>query len=106
VLTGVDTLTVRMVVDYIEPARELFKNKGIAFVETEVLAVEIDGADHVRTVMRALVQAELSVLYMYPFLHRPKGRSGLILNLDDKKFAEDILRRNGLTVLTRLDIAR
>ncbi len=105
-IDNTETATVRMVVDYVEPARVLLKKKGIPFNESEVIAVELEREEQVKMVTCALVQAEINIHYLYPFLIRPKGHTGLILSLEDKELAEDVLRRQGLTVLRRSDIAR
>ena len=105
-IDNTETATVRMVVDYVEPARELLKKKGVPFHETEVIAVELEREEQVKIVTCALVQAEINIHYLYPFLIRPRGCTGLILSLEDRELAEDILRRQGIAVLRRSDIAR
>lgn len=101
-----DCSLIRLIVDYPEPAREALKGKGFVWNEIEVLAVEFDSVAELPCVTAALVQVEINILCLYPFLMRPSGKSGLVLVLEDNDLGADTLRRSGLRVLNRQDIAR
>jgi hypothetical protein len=101
-----DSTIIRIVVDYPEIAAPLFTEHGFANSLVEVLAVEIDTEARLQQVTAALVQAEINIHYIYPFLMRPHGRTGLVLRLEDPDLATDVLKRNQVTVLSQTDLAR
>ncbi len=97
---------IRIVPDYPEVAERVLREKRFAVDTTQVLAVEIIGEYELKKITASLVQAEINLYYYYPFLFRPNGRYGLVMRVEDQELAEEMLRRNGLTVLHRGDIAR
>lgn len=101
-----ESAIIRIVADYPEAAEKALRDSRFAFDTTHVLAVEIIGEFELKKITCALVQAEINMHYYYPFLFRPNGRYGLIMRVEDQDLAEEVLRRNGLTVLHRGDIAR
>jgi hypothetical protein len=101
-----DSTIIRLVLDYPEVAAPLLTAQGFAYSITKVLAVEIDTEAKLKFVTCALVQAEINIHYLYPFLMRPNGRTGLILHLEDPDLASDVLKRNQITVLSQADLAR
>lgn len=101
-----DSAIIRIVVDYPEVAERLLREKHFAFDTTHVMAVEIVGEHELKKITCCLLQAEINMHYYYPFLFRPNGKYGLVMRVEDQELAEDVLRRNGLTVLARSDIAR
>lgn len=105
-LDATDTTIIRLIVDYWEQAQRFFDELGLAYELNEVLAVEIDSEQDIKYVTCALTQAEISIHYVYPMLARPKGKSALVLNLEDNDMATDILTTSGIRVLGQSDIAR
>lgn len=105
-LDTTDCAIVRVVVDYPEVAEKLLKSKGHAFTSAPILAIEMTGEHELKKITCLLVQAEINIHHYYPFLFRPNGRYGLLMRVEDLDLAEDMLRRHGLTVLHRDDIAR
>jgi len=101
-----DSTIIRLVVDYPESAAPLLTEHGFSHSLAEVLAVEIDTEARLRFVTSALVQAEINIHYIYPFLMRPNGKTGLVLRLEDADLAAEVLKRNQVTVLTQNDLAR
>lgn len=97
---------VRCIVDYHENARDLLNECGYSFVETEVVAIEIESESKLSFATAALVEAEINIHYLYPFLSRPKGKSGIALHLEDNELAESVLRSHNIVVLDQNDIAR
>lgn len=96
----------RFIVDYHEDARELLRQQSYAFSEVEVIAVEISSEADLKLITAALVEAEMNIHYLYPFIMRPRGKSGLAINLEDNDMATDILNHKGLRVLDQDDLAR
>lgn len=105
-LDTTDSAIVRLVVDYTEKAHEIFVKNNLAFDQVEVVAVEVQTEQQLKLVTAALVEAEINIHYIYPFIMRPSGRSGLVLRLDDNELAMEVLRLRQIRVLTEEDIAR
>jgi hypothetical protein len=105
-LDTTDSSIVRMIVNYPEQARELFAKHGHTFNEVHVVAIEMNNEQDLRKVTCALVQAEVNIHYLYPFIMRPRGKSGLVIRAEDNYLAADVLARNKIKVLSQADIAR
>ncbi len=101
-----DTVSVRLVVNYSDHAREILHANGYPFCEHEVIAVELDSEQELKNVTCSLVQAEINLHFMYPFLMRPGGKSGLVIRSEDPDLSEEILKKNRIRVLSEADIAR
>jgi hypothetical protein len=101
-----DSTIIRLVVDYPEIAAPLLAGHGFSHSLVEVLAIEIDTEARLPVVTSALVQAEINIHYLYPFLMRPSGKTGIVLRLEDPELATEVLKRNQVTVLTQNDLAR
>lgn len=106
VIDTIDTAIVRLVVDDPDKARDLMAQHGFAFHETEIVAVEIQAESDLKGVLAALLEAEVNIHYVYSFIKRPEGRSGLVLNVEDSDIASQSLNHRGFKVLTQRDIAR
>ncbi|MFA5263003.1 MAG: acetolactate synthase [Opitutaceae bacterium] len=102
----IDTAIVRLIVDDSDKARSLLTQHGYAFHETEIVAVEIKVEADLTGVLAALLEAEVNIHYIYSFINRPEGRSGLVLNVEDPEIASQSLNHRGFKVLTQRDIAR
>jgi len=105
-LDTTDSTIIRVIVDYPEIAREVLHAHNYNFNEVEVVAVEIPGVEHLYRVTCALVQAEINIHYIYPFLLRPHNKSALAIRIEDEDLAKDTLTRNQIKVLTHSDLAR
>lgn len=105
-LDTTDSTIIRLVVDYPDVAREILSENGYAYNRVEVVAVEFETEAHLTNITCALVEAEINIHYVYPFVKRPRGRGGLIIRAEDNDLATTILNDRGLRVLTQDDIAR
>ena len=101
-----DSSIIRLIVDYVEQAIALLEENNFAYNEAEVIAAEITTEASLKKVTCALVEAEINIHYIYPFLMRPHGNSGLVLRLEDNELAVDVLRQHQVNVLSHDDIAR
>lgn len=101
-----DSTIIRIIVDYFEQAIALLEENNLPFNTVEVIAVEINTEESLKRVTDCLVEAEINIHYIYPFLMRPYGKSGLILRLEDNDLATDVLRQHQVNVLSQEDIAR
>ena len=101
-----DSAIMRVVVDYWECARERFRELGVNYALSDVVAVELPAANDLAKVTAALLQAEINIHYMYPLLTRPQSRCGLIIRLEDNEMAEQVLQQSGIKTLRHGDLAR
>ncbi len=106
VLDTTDSSIIRIIVDYPEEAQKLLIEHQFSFVQSELTAVELESEAEIKTVTCALVQAEINIHYIYPFLIRPNGRYALAIRLEDNDLAAETLRLNQLNVISQGDIAR
>ena len=106
VLDTTDSSIIRMIVDYPQEAQKLLIEHQFSFVQSELIAVEMEDESKLKTVTCALVQAEINIHYIYPFLVRPHGRYALAISLEDNDLAAETLNRNQLHVIGQNDIAR
>lgn len=92
--------TVRFVVDDPTKAMNILKAHGYTVYETDVLAVETpDHPGGLTAVVRPLKEANINVLYLYPFLGRISEQAIVILGVDKIKEAEKVLKRNWVHTL-------
>lgn len=108
-LASVDTIDcaiIRIVVDYFEQAAALLEENNFPFTVVEIIAVELNTEEQLKKVTCALVEAEINIHYIYPFLIRPYGKSGLIIRLEDNELAISVLRQHQINILSQEDIAR
>lgn len=101
-----DSTIVRLVVDYPDNAKALLDQSRLSYSMVEIMAVEIPNVEYLHRVTCALVQAEINIHYIYPFIMRPGGRSALAIRLEDNDIARDVLTRHQIRVLSQNDIAR
>ncbi|MDQ8195031.1 acetolactate synthase [Coraliomargarita sp. SDUM461004] len=106
ILDTTDSSIIRIIVDYPEDAQKLLIEHQFSYVQSELIAVELTSEEEIKTVTCALVQAEINIHYIYPFLIRPNGRYALAISLEDNELAAETLKRNQLNVLGQEDIAR
>jgi hypothetical protein len=81
-------------------------NNDFPYTECDVLAVEINDESDLREVLAALLEAEINIHYVYSFIKRPEGRSGLVLKIEDPDVATQSLHNRGFKILTQSDITR
>ena len=106
ILDTTDSSIIRIIVDYPEEAQKLLIEHQFSFVQSELIAVELSREEEIKTVTCALVQAEINIHYIYPFLIRPNGHYALAISLEDNDLAADTLQRSQLTIIGQDDIAR
>ena len=106
ILDTTDSSLIRVIVDYPEEAQYILDSKKFSYVSTEMVAVELNSKADIAKVTFALVQAEINIHYIYPFVIRPNNRSALAISLEDNDLASETLRRHQINVLGQNDIAR
>ncbi len=104
---SIDSTVVRLIVsdpDLVEP---LFIERGISFSTTDVLVVELPGgAEQLPHCLRALVNAETNIHFVYPILTRPNGIATMALCAEDNDFGRKVLNQAGYRVLMQEDLSR
>ena len=106
VLDTSDSSIIRLVADDPEQARELLRNNGFPFNESELLVVELASAVNLGELITAMLEAELNINYLYSFIPHPEGKSIIALSVEDNDMAEEILKRHQFRVLRQSDISR
>ncbi|MFA5257282.1 MAG: acetolactate synthase [Opitutales bacterium] len=96
----------RLIVNYPEQARRVLEDVGFPFCEHRVFALEIENELQLSQVCATLAEAELNIFYLYPFLMRPRGRSGIVFCVDDNDLASQVMFAHGFKVLCQQDIGR
>ena len=97
---------VRIAPNYPADARKAFEEEGFSFVECPIVAVELNTEEDLPRVTLALLEAEINIHYLYPFLVRPGGKSALAMRVEDTDVAIETLSRRQVRVLSLEDIAR
>lgn len=106
ILDTTDSSIIRVIVDYPREAQKLLIEHQFSYVQSELIAVELKEESDLKRITCALVQAEINIHYIYPFLVRPHGRYALAISLEDNELATDTLKRSRLRVIGQNDIAR
>lgn len=105
VLDTTDSAIIRIVVDDPEKARDLLVRDDFPFTESKLVVVEANPTD-LKKLMAALLEAELNINYLYPFIPQPHGKPILGMNLEDNELAEQALRRHQFQTLKQTDLSR
>ncbi len=100
-----DSSIVRLVVDDPDRARQLLVQENVAFTENSLVVVEVN-ATEVARLMSVLLEAELDINYLYPFIPHPHGKTMIALSSEDNEVAEEALGKNSFRTLRQMDIVR
>ena len=65
-----------------------------------------EGAADLGRVLSSLLMAEVNLLFSYPLLVRPRGKSLLVLHVDDNECASTVMQGEGFNLLTQGDLSR
>jgi hypothetical protein len=106
VLDTTDSSIIRLVVDDPPKARELMVNNDFPYGESSILVVEIGDESELRSVLAALLEAEINIHYVYSFIKRPSDRSAIAISAEDPETAAQALGQRGFKVLQQNDISR
>jgi len=90
----------RLIVNDVETANKVLKEKGFTVNKTEVVAVEVpDRPGGLGAILQALDSAQINVEYMYAFVERCGGNAVIIFRFDDADNAINALKANNFSVL-------
>jgi hypothetical protein len=101
-----DSALVRVICSAPDHSRDVLKEKGFSFGESELLAVELPPRTRqpLLAICSALLTAEINIHYAYPLLLRPHGRPALALYVEDPTLAAQILIRKGFVLIGESDL--
>lgn len=105
-IDSTDAAIVRFVVDDPPLTRDLLRKFGFTFTESDVIGVELNAEPDLPLVLSSLMEAEVNIHYLYPFLIRPKERYALVLNVEDNELATQALGLRGFKVIGQAEISR
>jgi len=106
VLDTTDSSIIRIVVDDPDQASSVLYLQGYSYTESVLLAVELENVEEVPRLLSTILGAEINVHYLYPFLYRPKGKSAVVMHLEELDMAAEVLKQHQFRVLTQDDISR
>ena len=90
----------RLIVNDVETANRVLKEKGFTVNKTEVVAVEVpDRPGGLGAILRALDTEQINVEYMYAFVERCGGNAVIIFRFDGTDKAINALKANNFSVL-------
>ena len=104
VVDSADWAVVRMIFTDVGKARVKLTGAGVAFTESDVLAVTLDDIDTLSQVCKALVAAELNIQFAYPLFLRHNNYPVLVFHTDDHVLSAQILTKRGFTLLDHVDM--
>lgn len=90
----------RLIVNDVEKARGILKEKGYTVKRTEVVAVEVpDRPGGLHSIMAALSNKGINVEYMYAYVERSGQNAIIIFRFNPIDAAIGVLQESGFTVL-------
>ncbi len=90
----------RLIVNDVETAKLVLKDKGFTVSKTEVVAVEVpDRPGGLSTILQALDRERINVEYMYAFVERCGGNAVIIFRFDETDKAIATLKNNSFNML-------
>jgi len=102
-----DVTIVRMVVSDPDTTDQVFIERGIPHVTSEMLVVAFrDPANELLKCLEAFNEAETNIDFGYALLPHPEGKSLLAFHVDDLEFGKHILSKAGFQVMEQKDISR
>ncbi len=91
----------RLIVDDIEKAQEILKNRGFTVRGTEVIAVEIpDRPGGLGGVLKIFGEARINIEYMYAFVQKATDNAVVVFRIDNIDEAVETLRSRGVRILS------
>ncbi len=90
----------RLIVDNVEKAKTVLKERGFTVNKTEVVAVEVpDSPGGLSTILQTLDAGQINVEYMYAFVERCGGNAVIIFRFDETDKAISVLKAKNFSIL-------
>ena len=91
----------RVIVSDPEKAEKALKENGFTYSVTEVIAAAVpDEPGGLNKAISCLSKADISIEYVYAFLNPKKGTAFIIMRVNVNQKAADILKANGIEMMT------
>lgn len=95
----------RIIVEDVDAAAALLREKGYTYTVTEVLAVSMrDEKGGLAEILKVLADAGIALEYAYAFLLRKEGEACLIIRVPDNESAEKALQAAGIGIATQKEL--
>jgi|TARA_B100000959_G_scaffold285265_1_gene359468 hypothetical protein len=105
VIDSSDHAVIRMIPDKSDSARELLRELGIAFSETDVIVAVIDDSHSLADLCLYLLGAELNISFIYSLIRQSAiGDSTVAIAIDDLTLGGQLLLRKGFNLLGEADL--
>lgn len=96
----------RAIVNDTDKALSVLKEGGYTVNVTEVLAVLVpDVPGGLAQILRLLLETDVSVEYLYSFIHRSQENALILFKVDNVDEAATVLKANGVELLNEHEIA-
>lgn len=90
----------RLIVNDVEQAKAVLKDKGFTVSKTEVVAVEVpDQPGGLAAILKVLDRERINVEYMYAFVERCGGNAVIIFRFDEPDKAIAALQGSSISIL-------
>jgi hypothetical protein len=90
----------RLIVNDVETAKRILKEKGFTVSKTEVVAVEVpDRPGGLSAILQTLDSHHINVEYMYAFVERCGGNAVIIFRFDETDQAISVLKSSNFNIL-------
>ena len=95
----------RIIVEDVDAAAALLREKGYTYTVTEVLAVSMrDEKGGLAEILKVLADAGIALEYAYAFLLRKEGEACLIIRVPENEAAEKALQAAGIGIATQKEL--
>ena len=95
----------RLIVDDPRKAEDVLREAGMTVSITSVLMMGLsDRPGEFAKAMRVLADNAISVEYMDAFVSKDSGKASIIIRTDELERGIEVLKENGVTILTQEDI--
>jgi hypothetical protein len=90
----------RLIVNDVEKANKVLKEKGFRVNKTTVVAVEVpDRPGGLHSIMEVLAKESINVEYLYAFVEKSGENAVIIFRFDAPEKAIEVLTKNSFTVI-------
>ena len=91
----------RLIVDNIETAKSVLRDRGFTVGSTDVVAIEVkDTSGGLHSILQILADSQINVEYMYAFVQRNTNNATLIFRFDRIEKAIEVLKIKNIPLLS------
>ncbi len=105
IIDSTECCIVRFVLSHPEQGREVFERAGLAMIESDLIAVELNECEQpLLEVFGALLKAEVNLIQTYPLMIQRCERLLVALMVDNIEFAQQTLANEGFNMITETEL--